>query len=482
MKIRRHCRLRGVTFLMTKLKALHTQETPLAIASLLSSPEPENSKDNTPFFDDATPPLRGTASGTLRSYCDTFPQSAYYTEAFRNIWRFDMALDGQVARAAYCLEKGLPGPLGTGHRYQSAPIEEVFPNLSSLQSNQIAWILQNTYPVITPSELFARAGVNDADAAPPLDENDAYAASQVALWSVFNLPALSGWVFYDCGTQIIHPKSQRLVQVVQYLYDRALAEAQALEIPLSCNTDDCRADIVQPIACLEDCGKQAMSQMQNGWLYGPLRATSHFPFTLTLVACCAADAPTIPPIFVDEKQNPLSIPASGQLFYILFQENVRANCYHLSMRVQYPDVRALAMRDIDASSAAQRLQSMGLYLIAAPLEETLEVCFCCFAPPEIPECPNPPSCPPCPTVCPECPTCPVCPMPQCPPEKPMQPCKCCPQPTCSKHIPNAHSGCLSCSQQQKNNESASQHPTRRAYGVLEICFPRGLSPNRKRHP
>ncbi len=404
-----------------------------------------------PCFSDS--PLRGSAGGTTGSYCESFPASAYYTTAFRNIWQFSMTLDGQSTRAAYCLEKGLPGPTGSGHRYEGVPVEVAFPNLTQRQTYQLAWILQHTYPVISSSALFSQAGVNP-NTVPVLDANDAYAASQIALWSVFSPTDEVGWILYQCGTNDVHPKNARLLQVIDYLWTQSLAAATAFESPLPCDATDCISATIDNLACFMNCGEQAMSpRAGGGWLYGPMRVYARVPFTLSLSACCGHEAPTPDAIqLVDEAGTVIASPPNGTPFYVAFPQNVQANCYQVTLSVSHPGVCAYVMRDLNMPPHENRLQSLGLYLMETSLVETINTCFCCYAPAACPPCETCPECP----ACPSCPPCKTCPKDPCLPLEPMPP----------HHPPDCRLSCpldIPCREVRPEKE--------RRHGALDLCRP-----------
>ena len=355
--------------------------------------------------------LQAKAGGTQGNYCAVFPHSAFYTKSFQNMWQFSITPDGQPERAAYCIQKGKTGPLHGDHRYRSVDVEHVLPDATAAQRIQLAWLLQHVYPAISAAEQFEEAGV-DASSPPPLDENDAYAAAQVAIWSVFDPPDPAdpaGWTFFTCGTETPHPKSERLERMVASLYRRSLEAAREFMQPLPCEESDCRVASIPGLACLEICGDQAMMQGPDGWLFGPLRVHSRLPFTLSLEACCAEDAPPMPLALVDEAHAPISAPSSDQRFYISFPQNTRANCYHLTLRTVPSDLCAVVMQD---ANEPDRMQLLGATVESKGKGEVTTVCFCTYAPTACPPCPACPEPPPCPT-CPECPEPPPCPKPSC---------------------------------------------------------------------
>jgi|GEM_PF-2619538 len=376
--------------------------------------------------------MQGKASGTQGNYCAVFPQSAYYTKSFQNIWQFTITTEGQPKRTAYCIQKGKTGPLHSDHTYRNVDMEHVLAEATPTQRSQLAWLLQHAYPALSAGEQFAQAGVN-ASSPPTLDHNDAYAAAQVAIWSVLDPPDPAdpdGWSFFSCGTETAHPKSERLERVVAWMYRRSLEAVRELLQPLPCDESACRVATIPGLACLEICGEQAMTQGPDGWLFGPLRIHSRAPFALSIEASCAEDAPQMPLVLVDEAHTPISAPTSGQNFYISFAQNARANCYRLTLRTNPSGMCAVVLQD---TKEPERMQLLGIAMESPAKGEETTVCFCTYAPaacppcPPCPECPECPVCPECP-ICPEPPPCPVCPVcPVCPEPPPCPECPVCPE-------------------------------------------------------
>ena len=129
--------------------------------------------------------LTGTATGNanVESYCSWAPAAASRYQLNRpdhnQIFRFDLTTQG-ITIPTYCLDKFRDGPYG-GVPYRSAPFETLFPGATARQKRMLAWVMANAYPAVSAAETFALAGV-DAGETPVLDDNDAYAAVQVALW------------------------------------------------------------------------------------------------------------------------------------------------------------------------------------------------------------------------------------------------------------------------------------------------------------
>ena len=63
----------------------------------------------------------------------------------------------------------------------------------------LAWILANAFPTVSASDTFALVGVDDK-ASPVLDNNDASAVVQIALWVLLGQIAPDDVYFLDCTT------------------------------------------------------------------------------------------------------------------------------------------------------------------------------------------------------------------------------------------------------------------------------------------
>ena len=129
--------------------------------------------------------VTGTATGqeNVESYCsrpDTEASRYRLNRADHNqIFSFTLTALG-TSKPAYCLNKFADGPYGDVP-YNSNTFESIFPQLSQRQKNMLAWILANTYPETSREQTFSLVNV-DAGQSPVLDNNDAYAAVQVAIW------------------------------------------------------------------------------------------------------------------------------------------------------------------------------------------------------------------------------------------------------------------------------------------------------------
>ena len=157
--------------------------------------------------------ITGTVDGNAgpESYCDlSYTSASRYRlnrEDHNQIFQFFLTSQGNE-RLAYCLDKFADGPYGDVP-YQSTTFESLFPNATARQKRMLAWILANAYPTVNTSDTFALVGVDDK-ASPALDDNDAYAVVQTALWVLLGQIAPDEVRFMDCATGGTHHKSARL--------------------------------------------------------------------------------------------------------------------------------------------------------------------------------------------------------------------------------------------------------------------------------
>lgn len=168
--------------------------------------------------------LTGTATGDpeVRSYCalPSTSESRYRLDRpdHNQIFQFRLTQNG-VTGYTYCLDKFADGPYNDVP-YESAPFETIFTAATERQKQMLAWILANTFPSASSSETFRLTGT-DASAAPVLNDNDAYAVVQIAIWVLLGQIATEEVYFLDCTTDVRHPKSERLRQAVLELLSLA---------------------------------------------------------------------------------------------------------------------------------------------------------------------------------------------------------------------------------------------------------------------
>lgn len=352
--------------------------------------------------------ISGVVGGNT-SFCATHPDSAYMSAYFGEIWNFYITYDNGEVQPVYCLEHGRRGP--NGNTFQSRPPEVALPDYTREQVDRMVWIIANSYPVMSANQLFTKAGV-DLAVNPPLDANDAYAATQVALWSAVDPPpdASMGWTFLDCSSRVAHPKSARLKQVVTYLYNGAMAQATEHVTEALCRRDGCCRSVspgggVQ----LTDCGSSELRPACGKLLYGPLRVGSPSPFTLQLEAVCEPECPRGFVSLSDGCGQPITMPASGQEFYVALPEVTTPACYRLTIRVERTVVSVALLFDLNQPPHPTRMQTVGGTPIRFIRTDSASLCFCVAPPCKVQE--------PCPQVCIQVPPCP----PPCIPQ-PYEPC------------------------------------------------------------
>ncbi len=345
--------------------------------------------------------VTGTVDGGSLNYC-MIPGSAYRSVAFSNIYQFHITFQDGSTQMVYCMEKGVRGP--TGDPYQSMPITNCLPNITPSQSNLLAWIIANSYPAVSPQQLFQAAGVSGA-ANPALNENDAYAATQVALWSVFSPPGDTGngWQFLDCTTGAVHPKSDRMRQITAYLYTQAQQRAPGMAVMPEQGRTPSKGFIPSCCRCVEiggavlmDCGADDMRCACGKWLYGPLMVKSGVPFELCIAPLCE---PLCLPGFItlaDACGNPIHKPRACQEFYIAFPQKTPHTCFQLSIGVQRTIVTVAILCNTDAPPHLQTVSAVPRISTRSDCA-SLCVCFappccaekCCVEPPPEPCCPYP---------------------------------------------------------------------------------------------
>jgi len=133
-----------------------------------------------------------------------------------NFQQYFALLDG-VNIPAYCVDKDIAGP--SGEIFQSAPMAEILSGSALNVQYALAWILSNAYPAVSGAATFALAGVDFSG----MDDNDAFAAVQIAIWRLRGGITRLESTLIDCDTPDISPKSARINTVVDALLTQALA-------------------------------------------------------------------------------------------------------------------------------------------------------------------------------------------------------------------------------------------------------------------
>lgn len=328
--------------------------------------------------------IEGNVYGGNRNYC-AIPGSTYRSVQFNNIWQLSIVYASGATQPVYCLEKGVKGP--QGEAYRSRPISQCLSGSTPQQQARVLWILANGYPAITAAQLFACAGVDQASA-PALNDNDAYAAVQVAVFSVFNPPAdkESSWQFTDCTTGAIHEKSARLQKTVAYLYESAVERAGVRGAAAEARNAQSLSCCVPPTGCesvtvgsatLYNCGPGQLSRACGKVLYGPLMVCAAEMFELSI---CETQPDGSRCGFItlsDACGGQIYEVASGQEFYLAFPPQAGCTCLQLSLMVNRTEASVAVLCDLDPQI---HLQAVG----AVPIIRAVKDCEClhiCYNPP-----------------------------------------------------------------------------------------------------
>jgi len=308
--------------------------------------------------------ITGTATGNenVENYCD-LP----YTGASRyhlnrpdhnGIFQFFLTADGYDG-LAFCLDKFRDGPYGDVP-YQSNSFEALFPDATERQKNMLAWVIANLFPAVSSSETFSKLGV-DAAATPVLDDNDAYAAVQVAIWVLLGQISPDEVYFMDCATGQPHPKSDRMRAAVLKILEMAGSFADTLASPTQpvagtscqsccksefincCNKGTLPADPREPYLIFNGCPDELRS-VCGRLLIGPFRLNSSFTGTptITIDPLCFCDG-SFSASFMDFCGNPITTPGIGDEFYIALRVGKGSLCFQITASVSGTVTRVVTM-------------------------------------------------------------------------------------------------------------------------------------------
>ena len=345
-----------------------------------------------PFIIYSDTDITGTATGSpnVESYCALASTSASRYRLNRadhnQIFAFTLTAQG-TTRPAYCLDKFRDGPYGDVP-YQSAPFETLFPDATARQKAMLAWLLANAYPIVSASDTFALAGVNSTEA-PVLDNNDAYAAVQVAIWVLLGQIAPDEVEFLNCSGDGLHPKSPRLRAAVFNLLARAGAFADAPAAPQQTAGSACCRCCSSNIQC---CSQPSPSTNANDpflrftgcpdevrslcgrLLVGPfmLNANLTGAIRITVEPICDCSG-SFSAHFTDFCGNPLSAPQIGQEFYLAIRATGFCVCFHLNVSLTGTITRVLTM---GPTSTALNYQPIGSALEDYEITRSTSLCVC----------------------------------------------------------------------------------------------------------
>lgn len=355
----------------------------------------------------------GTATGGSQSFASV-PGSTYRSALYADIWLFTITYQDGTTEPVYCLEKGLRGP--NDDLYQSTSMEQALPYATPEERQRLMQVLANGYPAVSPQQLFLCAGV-DASAPPALTWEDAYAATQIGLWSVFNPPTNPemDWQLLDLGTGQLHPKSARIAQTVAYLYEGANQEGSTTSETDQSLGSNCRTAQIGG-ANLIDCGSYINHPQCAKMLYGPLMVVSSVPFHLSMSPLCEQNCAPGFITLTDACGNQIQAPESGQEFYLAFPPNMPACCYQLVLEIERRTVTVITFKSLENTVQMQAIGATGRSGIR---KESTSLCVCLVPPCKQPD-------PMCCCLCVPCQPCTWQPPQLCPSE----PCKPCPGSPC----------------------------------------------------
>lgn len=338
--------------------------------------------------------LTGTATGDpeVRNYCSlpSTTESRYHLDRpdHNNIFQFRLTQNGTTG-FAYCLDKFADGPYGD-IPYVSAPFESIFETATERQKQMLAWILANTFPTVSAAQTFALAGV-DPTANPPLDDDDAYAAVQVALWVLLGQIAPDEVYFLDCTTDEAHPKSARMRAAVLRLLELAGEFADSAAVPAPpkaanqncckntgidcCNTGEIPSDVSVPYLVFSGCPNE-LRTVCGRLLIGPFRLQSGLTgqpsITIEPLCTCQDDFSAV---FMDFCGNSIETPSIGDEFYLAVRTMKDYICFTLGASFTTDVTRVVTMKP----ESSPNYQPIGTGLLNERVTVTAEICVCAAA-------------------------------------------------------------------------------------------------------
>ena len=320
--------------------------------------------------------ITGTVDGNAgpESYCSlSYTGASRYRlnrEDHNQIFQFFLTAQGSE-RLAYCLDKFADGPYGDVP-YQSTTFESLFPNATARQKTMLAWILANAFPTVNASDTFALVGVDDK-ASPVLDDNDAYAVVQIALWVLLGQIAPDEVYFLDCTTGAPHPKSDRLRAAVLKLLELAGSYADAgtagnssilgastctcsNELINCCNKGSIPGNPATPYLIFRGCPNEIRT-VCGRVMVGPFRLLSNFNGqpAITIEPLCVCDD-DFTATYVDFCGNPITLPTLNQEFYIALRMCSNSLCFRVKATLTGTITRVITMKP---NSTALNYQPIG---------------------------------------------------------------------------------------------------------------------------
>lgn len=356
-----------------------------------------NAPSTKPFLIYSDTDITGSATGSdnVESYCalSTTEASRYQLNRpdHNQIFAFTLTTQNQTL-PTYCLDKFRDGPYGNVP-YQSASFETLFPDAAQRQKIMMAWILSNAYPSVSAAETFTLAGVN-AQTAPVLDDNDAYAAVQVSLWVLLGQISPDEVQFLNCGGDTgLHPKSARLRAAVLELLQLAEAYADAASAPppitgtsacrcgqaeiQCCNQSTLPVSANDPYLIFKGCPSEVRS-LCGRLLVGPFSILSNMTGTLAItidpICLCEKDFSAS---FTDFCGNPIPAPAVGEEFYLALRAPSGCLCFYVNASLPGAVMRILTM---GSTSTALNYQPIGSAVDNYEVTLSATLCVCIAIP------------------------------------------------------------------------------------------------------
>jgi len=359
--------------------------------------------------------------GTLdNSFC-VLPETANSRYKFNGpedhdtFWPFLLTTGGQTL-PTYCLDHTKHGAYGD-IPFQSAPAEVAHPGITIAQKNEVAWVIANTYPAVSAADTFAMVGV-DAGASPSLDENDAWAAVQLALWFLLGQIPTSYIAFMDCNDpSVTHVKNDRLAATTHTLIAMAQSHASVGALPTgtgfaapqmtkaaSCSTSGrCggSSDIVccnpstppddpsAPYILFEGCPDE-LRVVCGRLLIGPFKIVANVTGapSISFTPFCSCDG-DFTATFMDFCGNRIPTPGIGEEFYIALRDTCGPQCFTISVSIDVEQSLIVFWHDSSGDTGVDR-QPFGTGWLKRTIHISSSICVCVQSPRPEPEPPPPP--------------------------------------------------------------------------------------------
>ncbi len=279
--------------------------------------------------------------------------------------------------------------------YRSQTFETLFPDATERQKQMLAWILANAYPTVSASQTFNLVGVDDT-AAPPLDNNDAYAAVQVAIWVLLGQISPSEAVFLNCSDGACQSKIRQAesdctasdrnggsfcryscpARLLLSSGDRRLLPSGIYFI--ACNTGTIPSNPSESYLVFHGCPSEIRNVCGRVFV-GPFSLRSSLTGTpiLTIETFCDCGE-DFSASFMDFCGNPITSPAVGQEFYIALRLVHNAMCFRVNASLSGTVTRVVLMDP--TAETTLNYQPIGATLEDYLVTTTASICVCIVNP------------------------------------------------------------------------------------------------------